>query len=145
MKIDTAFRKILAFLGSKKKDYQLYMEAEGDGGGGVCSLDKITKKKGVRNAEANQIGDKRVLRQLRKASSTVVSYRKLESRRHVISLIKQKKTVSNSFDNSAYYRTCGLCNIPFNTTLKDENICKSVDCERAQLFIDVWYGILNKA
>ena len=91
MKIDTAFRKILAFLGSKKKDYQLYMEAEGDGGGGVCSLDKITKKKGVRNAEANQIGDKRVLRQLRKASSTVVSYRKLESRRHVISLIKQKK------------------------------------------------------
>ena len=109
----------------------------------IHSLDKISKKKATRNSEANKIGDVHILRQLKKATTTVASYRKIQSKKHVISLIEQTKTVSNSFDNSAFYRTCGLCNIPFNTTLEDEKICSSIHCERAQNLIDVWYRRLN--
>ena len=143
VKIDTGVRKIRAFLGEKKKSYRLYLD-----NGAVLELqdlDSETTLKGCQAKAAKKIPDSEVLELLKTPSSISTSFRKLASKNHVISLIKQTKSVSNSFDNSAYYRSCGLCNIPFNTTLPDEKICRSVYCERNRLLIDVWYRKLNKS
>ena len=137
VKVDTGVKKILAFLGKKKKDYVLYLD-----NGGVLDLydlQKSTTLKGCQAGAAENIPNKKQLELLNTPSTATVSFKKLRSKRHVISLIKQTKSVSNSFDNSAFYRSCGLCNIPFNTTLPNQKICKSLDCERNQLLIDSWY------
>jgi hypothetical protein len=140
VKIDTGVKKIRAFLGRKKKDYRLYLDE-----GGVQDLQDLqneTTLKGCQAGAARDISNKKMLEIVSGTPSTATaSFRKLASKRHVVSLIKQTKSVTNSFDNSAYYRTCGLCNIPFNTSLPNEKICKSIDCERNRHLIDVWYRI----
>lgn len=132
-----------AFLGTKKKSYQLYLNDDDEGN--IETLQKKVKQKGIPAKAASKLKDKDILALFKKPSSMSTEFRKLSSKKHVISLIKQSKSVTNSFDNSAYYRSCGICNIPFNTTLPDEGICKSVDCERVKILIDVWYRKVNKS
>ena len=143
VKIDTGVKKMRAFLGTKKKSYQLYLNDEKDGMS-IETLIRKAKQKGIPARAALKLTDAEILRLFKKPCSMSTEFRKLSSKKHVISLIKQSKSVSNSFDNSAYYRSCGLCNMPFNTTLPDEEICKSVDCERVKLLIDVWYRYVSK-
>lgn len=142
VKIDTGVKMMRAFLGTKKKSYQLYLNDEED----VCieTLIRKAKQKGIPARAALKLTDEEILQLFKAPSSISTEFKKLSSKKHVISLIKQSKSVSNSFDNSAYYRSCGLCNIPFNTTLPDEKICKSVDCERVKLLIDVWYRYVSE-
>ena len=59
-------------------------------------------------------------------------------------MIGGSKTASTSFDNSAYYKTCTLCNVPFHCTLEDVKLCKSIECDLNKLLVDVWYRILNE-
>lgn len=138
VKIDTGVKKLRAFLGTKKKSYQLYLNNEEFVS--IETLIRIAKQKGIPARAALKLLDKDILRLLKEPSSISAEFRKLTSRKHVVSLIKQSKSVSNSFDNSAYYRSCGLCNIPFKTTLPDEATCKSMDCERLKILVDVWYN-----
>ena len=143
VKIDTVAKKIRAFLGGGKKDYRLYLDD-----GVAQELDVLQQKttlKGCQAKAAKNIPDTSLLERITTPSVATASFRKLASKNHTISLIQQTKSVTNSFDNSAYYRSCGLCNIPFNTTLPDDKICRSVDCERNRLLIDVWYRKLNKS
>ena len=142
VKIDTGVKKMRAFLGTKKKSYQLYLNDEEEVS--IEKLLRVAKQKGIPARAALRLSNKEILELFKKPSSMSTEFRKLSSKKHVISLIKQSKSVSNSFDNSAYYRSCGLCNMPFNTTLPDEGICKSVDCERVKLLIDVWYRYVSK-
>ena len=142
VKIDTVAKKIRAFLGGGKKDYRLYLD---DGvAQELHDLQKKTTLKGCKAGAAKDIPDTSLLERITTPTVATASFRKLASKNHTISLIQQTKSVTNSFDNSAYYRSCGLCNIPFNTTIPDEKICRSVDCERAQLLSGLWYRKLNE-
>ena len=41
------------------------------------------------------------------------TFNRLQTNKHLISMVKCSKQATTSFDNSAYYKDCGYCNIPF--------------------------------
>ncbi len=142
VKVDTANDVIHAFLGEKKKSYQLFT-SQSTSNININNLARKTVKKGCPNKTASKIQTKDILRLYKKDEILKMYFRKLQSKKHIISMIQQEKTVSSSFDNSAFYKTCGLCNVPFYCSLKDIQRCDSIECFRNKLLINIWYRIVN--
>ena len=144
VKVDTGEKVIHSFLGEKKKSYQLFMNDSLENVDQVCNMNRKTVKKGCPQKSAEQISTAQLLNLIRKPSVIRAEYTKLQSKNHVIEMIGGSKTASTSFDNSAYYKTCTLCNVPFHCTLEDVKLCKSIECDLNKLLVDVWYRILNE-
>lgn len=143
VKVDTAEHVIHAFTAERKKSYQLFMNTEVRNVEDL-KLERKTVKKGCPVSMASKLEDKNILTLLKKPDYLKTSFNKLQSKNHSIRMINQKKKVSSSFDNSAYYKNCGLCNLPFNCTLTNFEICTSVNCDRNRILINIWHRILNK-
>ena len=64
-------------------------------------------------------------------------FKKLSAHKHKIEMI------SNSFDNSAFYKTCGICNVPFHCTIKNIEICEDINCKLQTLLVSIWNRLLQ--
>ena len=142
VKVDTADQVIHSFIGEKKKSYQLFMNDSLLEVTNVCEMKRKTVKKGCQHKSAEQISTAQLLNLIRKPGVIKAGYSKLQSKNHKIQMIGGSKTASTSFDNSAYYKSCNLCNVPFFCTLEDIKICKSAECDLSKLLVDVWYRLL---
>ena len=138
VKVDTAEQVIHSVLAEKKKSYQLYTDKSVSYVAHTTKLLRKDVKKGCPKRTAKKISNRRILALKKEPGLIKVDFKKLQAKRHKISMVNTTKTVSNSFDDSSYYRTCGLCNIPFNCTLSDIGNCKSLDCKVNQLLINIW-------
>lgn len=142
VKIDTGAKIIRAFLGEKKKSYNLFF-SKNDEQVGCTDLDRKTTKKGCPGAAAEKLVTKDLLGLIKKPGTVRAGFNKLQSKNHIISMIHQEKMVTNSFDSSAYYKKCNMCNIPFDCDLKHKSLCKSIDCEKNKLLVKIWHRNLE--
>ena len=106
-------------------------------------LKRKNTKKGCPARSAKKITDSDLLGLIREPGVLKAKFRSLRSHKHLISMIQQDKNVSNSFDNSAMYRSCNLCNVPFNSTLPNIAHCASIDCKRNRLLVDIWHRLVS--
>lgn len=143
VKVDTGSDIIHAFLGEKKKSYQLFTDSSVSSINNINNLIRKTVKKGCPKRAASKLKTKDILGLIKKPSILKAQFQKLQSKKHIISMIRQEKKISSSFDNSAYYKTCGLCNVPFYCTLKDIDKCDSIECRRNNLLVNIWYRLVN--
>ena len=143
VKVDTAEKVIHAFTSERKKSYQLFMNTKVRNVESL-ELERKTVKKGCPTAAARKLEDKNIVSLLEDPECLKASFNKFQSKNHSIRMISQTKQVTCSFDDSAYYKDCGLCNIPFNCTLSDSEICTSVNCDRNRILTKIWSRVLNK-
>ena len=140
VKIDTAENIIHAFLGEKKKSYNLFLsKSEID----VFDLDRKSAKKGCPAGAAKKLETKDLLSLIDKPGIVKAEFKKLQSKNHIISMIHQEKMVTNSFDSSAYYKDCNMCNVPFDCDLESIHKCTSADCMKNRLLVKIWHRILK--
>ena len=145
LKIDTKSHKIMAFQGCRKKCYKLYLN------GGQETLlplvkgskiaKKITKVKGVpKTAIANQIKNSDFMNSILKEGHIAhVVYNKIQSKRHTLYFLKQRKIALTSFDNSSFYKSCGVCSMPFGSV--ESAICNDIHCKYVKLLLKTWNRI----
>ena len=138
VKVDTGEQVIHAILAEKKKSYQLYTDCNTDSVADLAKLMRHNKKKGCPKRTAKKISDRDILSLKMKPGIVKVEFKKLQTKRHMISMESSTKAISNSFDDSSFYRTCGLCNIPFSCSLPNIEICTSLECKMNQLLIRIW-------
>ena len=139
VKVDTANFKILAFQGCRKKCYKIYLD-NGDfhlppvGNGGKIKK-RVTKIKGV--SRASRVADTDFILSLTELTH-VCSLKtfKIESHVHRLSLVERHKMALNSFDNSSFQKTCGLCSLPFGSS--QNRTCGSLHCKYVRLLLDTW-------
>ena len=145
VKIDTAENVIHAFLGAKKKCYNLFLSKSVDAvfapNEDSMGMDRKTVMKGIPFKAATKLATKELLRLINNDGKVNVSFKKLQSQQHKISMLQQEKMASNSFDSSAFYKDCDMCNVPFNCTIKNIKKCRSADCELNKLLVKIWYRI----
>jgi hypothetical protein len=141
VKVDTSDEIIHGFIGEKKKSYQIYKNNSVSS----VNIDEITRKivkKGCPKKSMKQLKDKDILGLIKSPNIMKANFNKLQSKTHKISMINQTKRVSSSFDNSAFYKSCGICNVPFFCDIKDVSTCKSVECKKSKLLIDIWSKVV---
>jgi hypothetical protein len=138
--VDTSDQIIHAFIGEKKKSYSLFTNK--DINIQNLKLQRKTVKKGCPQAAAKKIEDKEIIGLLQKPGIIKSSFNKLAAKKHKIQMIHQEKNVSNSFDNSAFYKSCGLCNVPFHCTIVNET-CSDTNCKRDKLLSSIWHRLLK--
>ena len=138
VKVDTADEVIHAILAEKKKSYQLFTDKLVSQVAQTTKLKRKSRKKGCPKRAAKGISNKDILSLKKRPGVIKVSYNKLQAKRHKISMINQTKVVVNSFDDGAFYKDCGLCNIPFNCSIPNIETCTSPDCKLNKLCIDIW-------
>ena len=144
VKVDTGADIIHAFLGEKKKSYQLFTDSSVTSVTNIENMTRKMVKKGCPARSASKLKTKDILGLLKEPNILKAKFQKLQSKKHIISMIQQTKKVSSSFDNSAFYKSCGLCNVPFHCDLKNIEQCDSIDCRRNKLLLNIWYRILSK-
>ena len=140
LKIDTAENVIHAFLGQRRKSYNLFLSKNPESVFDISetSLDRKDVKGGCPASAAKKLSTKDLLGLINKPGIVKAKFQKLQSKNHMISMIQQEKMVSNSFDGSAFYKDCNMCNVPFDCNPKIKK-CKSVDCEKNRLFVKLWH------
>lgn len=141
VKIDTAAEVIHAFLGEKKKSYNLFMSKSAHAVFAPTELDIKAIKKGCPASAAINLRTRALLRLIIEPGILRAEFKKLQSKQHIISMIRQEKIVSNSFDNSAFYKDCNMCNVPFNCSIKKIRKCRSIECRKNKLLVKIWYRI----
>ena len=145
VKIDTAENVIHAFLGEKKKSYNLFMSKSSDAVFNILEdsmgMDTKTVKKGCPALAAKKLRTKALLGLIIEPGIVKTTFKKLQSKKHIISMLHQEKVVSNSFDNSAFYKDCNMCNVPFNCSIKNIHKCRSIECRKNKLLVKIWYRI----
>ncbi len=144
VKVDTGADIIHAFLGEKKKSYQLFTDSSVSSVNNIENMKRKTVKKGCPVRAASKLKTKNILGLIKEPNILKAKFQKLQSKKHIISMIQQEKKVSNSFDNSAFYKSCGLCNIPFHCDLKEIEKCDYIDCKRNKLLVNIWHHLLLK-
>ena len=140
VKIDTSEMVIHAFLGEKKKSYNLFMSKSVHS---VDSMELYIKaiKKGCPASAAKNLRIKALLGLIINPGIVKAEFKKLQSKAHVISMLQQEKMVSNSFDNSAFYKDCNMCNVPFDCSIRKIHKCRSIECQKNKLLVKIWYRI----
>ena len=139
--MDTGAARLHAFIGEKKKSYQIWTSHDFTS---VFDLDKKTLKKGVQKEAAKKIEAKQILDLLVKPGFISATFNRLQSKNHVISMVANTKRATSSFDNSAYYKDCGYCNVPFFTDLVNIGRCTSSYCRRHILLAGIWRRVLHE-
>ena len=95
VKIDTAENVIHAFLGAKKKCYNLFLSKSVDGifapNEDSMGMDRKTVMKGIPFKAATKLGTKELLRLINNDGKVNVSFKKLQSQQHKISMLQQEK------------------------------------------------------
>ena len=141
LQVDTGAARLHAFIGEKKKSYQIWTSHDFTS---VFDLDKKTLKKGVQKEAAKKIEAKQILDLLVKPGFISATFNRLQSKNHVISMVSNTKRATSSFDNSAYYKDCGYCNVPFFTDLVNIGRCTSSYCRRHILMAGIWRRVLHE-
>jgi hypothetical protein len=139
--VDTGMDIIHAFLGEKKKSYSLFTSSSQIIQN--LKLERKTVKKGCPQPAAKKITDKEIIGLLQKPGIIKTNFKKLSTHKHKIEMIHQEKAVSNSFDNSAFYKTCGICNVPFHCTIENIGICADINCKLQTLLVSIWNRLLQ--
>ena len=103
-----------------------------------------TKKKGCPHQAAKNIKTKDVLRMVKQPTIQKCNYSTLSSKAHSIRMVHYEKSVTNSFDNGAFYKNCGLCNIPFHCTIPNIEHCDSLRCKRNRIMVNIWFRLVNE-
>jgi len=143
VKVDTAEAVIHAFIGEKKKSYQIYTN-QSTSEVTELDLERKARKKGVPPSAVEKVEDKQLLDLTCEPGQIKVEYNRLQTKSHSIKMVHQVKSLTNSFDNGSYYKDCGNCTIPFHCTLKNISKCQSVDCVRIRLLVDIWRRLLTE-
>ena len=141
VKVDSGSDVIHSFLGERKKSYNYFLS---DSPKFVKNLRRKILKKGCDRQAANEMRTQDLLRMVKEPSIVKAKFNRLNAKAHVIRMIHQEKSVTNSFDNSAFYKDCGLCNIPFHCTIPEIDKCDSLRCKRNRLLADMWYRSESK-
>lgn len=163
LKVDSGASIIRAHIVQKKKTYSSYLEPYDE----TCAtpnkpkcgntkkgkrtrsakelkrLQRNNKNKGIPASAAEKLTDSEILELPLKPGVLTARFRSLRSNKHLISMIQQDKNVSSSFDNSALYRSCNLCNVPFNCTLKNIGLCVSAECKRNRHLAKIWHRLVS--
>ena len=143
VKVDTAEAVIHAFIGEKKKSYQIYTN-QNISEVTDLDLDRKARKKGVPPLAVAKVDDKQLLDLTCRPGRIEVEYNRLQTKSHSIKMVHQAKSLTNSFDNGSYYKGCGNCTVPFHCTLRNISKCQSIDCIRVRLLVDIWRRLLNE-
>ena len=143
VKIDTAEDVIHAFLGEKKKSYNLFFSKNADYVY-QAELVRKTTKKGCPGGAAEKLSTKALLALINEPGIVKADFNKLQSKNHNIAMIHQEKMVTNSFDSSAFYKDCKMCNVPFDCSLDNIAKCSSIDCEKNRLLVKIWHRVINE-
>ena len=156
--MDTADAIIHAFVGEKKKSYQIFTNqsvsevTDLDFEKKICkkgeSFDKCNCidhkiKTGVPHDAAAQVNSEAILRLVKEPGMIQVEFNKLQAKSHSIKMIHQTKSLTNSFDNGSSYKDCGICSVPFHCTLENITECLSVGCMINSLLVDIWIRLLT--
>ena len=104
-------------------------------------MKRTSKLKGVqKRAISSQLNDRDFLRTALLNDFVVkVSTKKLQSKKHTIFMIEQKKIALTSFDDSAFMKSCGMCYIPFGSAETRE--CFEITCMYNKLLLQTWLRI----
>ena len=136
---------IHAFLGEKKKSYNLFMSKSAETVFNVrensLGLDVKATKKGCPALATKKLRTKALLGLIIEPGIVKENFKRLQSKSHIISMLHQEKMVSNSFDNSAFYKDCNMCNVPFDCSIKKIQKCRSVECKKNKLLVKIWHRI----
>lgn len=143
VKVDTAEAVIHAFIGEKKKSYQIFTN-QSISEVTELDLERKARKKGVPPSAVAKVEDKQLLDLTCEPGQIKVEYNRLQTKSHSIKMVHQVKSLTNSFDNGGYYKDCGNCAIPFHCTLKNISKCQSIDCIRIRLLVDIWRRLLTE-
>ena len=141
LQVDTGAARLHAFIGEKKKSYQIWTSHDFTS---VFDLTMKTAKKGVEKEAANKIEPQRILDLLVEPGFISATFNRLQSKNHIISMVTNTKRATSSFDNSAYYKDCGYCNVPFFTDLANIARCTSSYCRRHTLLAGIWRRVLHE-
>ena len=141
LQVDTGAARLHAFIGEKKKSYQIWTSHDFTS---VFDLTMKTLKKGVQKEAAKKIEPKKILDLLVEPGFISATFNRLQSKNHVISMVTNTKRATSSFDNSAYYKDCGYCNVPFFTDLVSIGRCSSSYCRRHILLAGIWRRVLHE-
>ena len=71
-------------------------------------------------------------------------FNRLQAKNHMISMETTTKPATSSFDNSAYYRDCDLCNVPFSCKIHNIKKCESIDCKCLKVLAGIWRRLLHE-
>ena len=137
VKVDSGSEVIHSFLAERKKSYQYFTSHSPRV---VKNMRRKILKKGCDRRAAKEIRNKDLLRMVKGPSVVKAKMNRLNAKAHVIRMIQQEKSVANSFDNSAFYKDCGLCNEPFSCSIPNIEHCDSLRCKRNRLLADMWYS-----
>ena len=143
LKVDSGASVIRAQIVHKKKCYETFLEEYDANTTYLHDLKRKVTVKGCQARAAEKLTDSEILGLFQEPGVLKARFKSLRSSKHIISMIQQEKNVSNSFDNSAMYRSCGLCNVPFDCTLDNIAFCSSVDCKLMKLLLDIWYRVVS--
>ena len=141
VKVDSGSDVIHSFIGERKKSYNYFL---GDSPRVVKNLRRKILKKGCDRQAANEMRNEDILRMVKEPSIVKAKFNRLNAKAHVIRMIQQEKSVTNFFDNSAFYKDCGLCNVPFHCSLPNIEHCDSLRCKRNRLLADMWFSSESK-
>lgn len=141
LQVDTGAAKLHAFIGEKKKSYQIWTSLDFKS---VFDLDMKTLKKGVQKEAAKKIEPQKILDLLVEPGFISATFNRLQSKNHIISMVANTKRATSSFDNSAFYKDCGYCNVPFYTDLANIGRCTSSYCRRHTLLAGIWRRVLHE-
>ena len=139
--VDTGAAKLHAFIGEKKKSYQIWTSHDFTS---VFDLTIKTAKKGVEKEAAKKIEARKILDLLVHPGFISATFNRLQSKNHVISMVTNTKRATSSFDNSGYYKDCGYCNVPFFTDVVNIGRCTSPYCRRFTLMSGIWRRVLHE-
>ena len=138
VKVDSGLDVIHSFIAERKKSYQYFTGLSPDV---VTNLKRKILKKGCDRQAANEMKNKDLLRMVIEPGIVKAKFNRLNAKGHVIKMIEQEKSVTSSFDNSAFYKDCGLCNVPFHSSLESIEHCDSLRCKRNRLLADMWFRL----
>ena len=136
VKVDSGSEVIHSFLAERKKSYQYYTSNSSKV---VKNLRRTILKKGCDRRAAKEIKNVELLRMINEPSIVKAKMNRLNAKAHVIRMIHQEKSVANSFDNSAFYKDCGLCNVPFSCSIANIEHCDSLRCQRNRMLANMWF------
>ena len=138
--VDTGADRLHAFVGEKKKSYQIWTSKHMFS---LFDLQMKTAKKGVQKAADKKIEASQILDLLTEPGFISATFNRLQAKNHVIYHVTNTKRATSSFDNSAYYKDCGYCNVPFFTDLPNIERCSSADCKQYKLLAGIWRRVLH--
>ena len=126
-KSETADLSINMFLGLRKKSYYIVTD----------STEKLTLK-GIIKTAFQDINAKDFINHILYTSSKNVSFYRITSKKHELSLTHEEKLALSSFDCSNFYLNCNICSRRFGHYKNTTDNCNDPECKKIKLLLSVY-------